>query len=56
MLFPMWAEQGYLQPFAFTDLRDEQLLALQTEIAELLKQTKPFNAGRRSYAFRPRIS
>jgi hypothetical protein len=56
MLFPMRAEQGYLQPFHFTDLRDDQLLALQAEVAELLKQTKPFTGGRRSYPFRPRIS
>ena len=56
MLFPMCAEEGYLQPFHFTDLRDEQRLALQAEIADLLKQSKPFSEGRRSYTFRPRIS
>jgi hypothetical protein len=53
MLFPMWATQGYLQPFRFTDLRDEECLALQTEIRELLKQATPFAPGRRGFGFRP---
>jgi len=47
MLFPTWATQGYLQPFRFTDLRDEDCVALQSEIRELLEQAKPFaGAGR----------
>ena len=54
MLFPMLAEQGYHQPFAFSDLREDQLLALQAEIAELRRQAKPLAAGRPSYGFRPR--
>ncbi len=54
MLFPMWAEQGYLQPFHFTDLRNDQLLALQAEIAERLKQAKP--SVHRGYGFKPRHS
>lgn len=53
MLFPMWAEQGYLQPFAFTDLREDQLLALQAEIAELLRQAKPLATGRPRPGHRP---
>jgi len=53
MLFPMWAAQGYLQPFRFTDLRPEECLALQSEIGELLKQTKPFASGRRGFGLRP---
>ena len=53
MLFPVWATQGYLQPFRFTDLRTEECLALQTEIGELLKQSKPFASGRRGFGFRP---
>jgi hypothetical protein len=53
MLFPMLATQGYLQPFRFTDLRNEECLALQTEIGERLKQTKPFVSGRRGFGFRP---
>jgi hypothetical protein len=51
MLFPMRAEQGYQQPFHFTDLRNDQLLTLQAEIAELLKQAKP--SAHRGYAFKP---
>jgi hypothetical protein len=53
MMFPMWAAQGYLQPFRFTDLREEECLALQTEVGELLKQAKPFAPGRTGLAFRP---
>jgi hypothetical protein len=49
MLFPMSAAQGYLQPFRFTHLREEECLALQTEIRELLKQTKPFAPSRRGF-------
>jgi hypothetical protein len=52
MLFPMWAAQGYLQPFRFTDLRDEECLALQSEIGELLKQSKPFASGRRGFGLK----
>jgi hypothetical protein len=50
-LFPMLATQGYLQPFRFTDLRDEECRALETEVRELLKQATPLATGRRS--FRP---
>jgi hypothetical protein len=53
MLFPMWATQGYLQPFRFTDLRNEECLALQNEIGELLKRAKPFASGRRGFGLRP---
>jgi hypothetical protein len=53
MLFPMCATQGYLQPFRFTDLRNEECLALQNEIGELLKQAKPFASGQRGFGFRP---
>jgi hypothetical protein len=49
MLFPMSAAQGCLQPFRFTHLREEECLALQTEIRELLKQTKPFAPSRRGF-------
>lgn len=55
MLFPMSAEQGYQQPFAFSDLRDDQLLALQAEISQLLRQEKPFAPGRPSFGFKPRF-
>ena len=53
MLFPTCATQGYLQPFKFTDLRNEECLALQTEIGELLRQAKPFARDRRGSGFRP---
>jgi len=47
-LFPMRAAQGFLQPFRFTDLREEECRSLETEIRELLKQTTPFARGRTS--------
>jgi hypothetical protein len=50
-LFPMWAMQGYQQPFRFTDLRDEDCVALESEIRELLKQSAPLPSGR--LGFRP---
>ena len=53
MLFPMRATQGYLQPFRFTDLRDEECSALDAEIRELLRQARPFPLGRRKFGFRP---
>jgi hypothetical protein len=53
MLFPMRATQGYLQPFRFTDLRDEECSALDAEIRELLRQARPFALGRRKFGFRP---
>jgi len=39
MLFPMWSAHGYLQPFRFSGLWPEERRILETEIAELLKQT-----------------
>ena len=45
-LFPMCAMQGYQQPFRFTDLRDEESRALESEIRELLKQTTPLPTAR----------
>ena len=53
MLFPTCAKQGYLQPFRFTDLRDEESSVLDAEIRELLKQARPFTPGRRIFGFRP---
>jgi hypothetical protein len=52
MLFPTCATQGYLQPFRFTDLRQEESLALQTEVHELLEQAKPFAPERRGFGSR----
>jgi hypothetical protein len=37
-LFPMPATPGYLQPFRFTDLRNEERGRLEKEVGELLKQ------------------
>jgi hypothetical protein len=52
-LFPKRATQGYLQPFRFTDLRDEESRALEIEIRELLKQATPLASGRRGISLRP---
>jgi len=52
-LFPMRANQGFLQPFRFTDLREEDCRTLETEIHELLTQTAPFARGRHGLGFRP---
>jgi hypothetical protein len=40
LLFPMRTMIGYLQPFRFTSIREEQLHILDREISELLKQTR----------------
>jgi hypothetical protein len=36
MLFPMWATQGYLQPFEFTGMEDEDRCNLQVDLQRLL--------------------
>lgn len=36
MLFPMWATQGYLQPFEFADLGEEERRQLQADLQQLL--------------------
>src|SRR5271170_2156882 len=36
MLFPMWATQGYLQPFEFADLSEEDRTNLQVDLQRLL--------------------
>jgi len=36
MLFPMWATQGYLQPFEFADLGEEDRCNLQADLQRLL--------------------
>ena len=36
MLFPMWATKGYLQPFAFADLDEEDRSNLQADLQRLL--------------------
>lgn len=37
MLFPMWATQGYLQPFEFDGLSEAESSALQANLQKLLK-------------------
>lgn len=37
MLFPMWATQGYLQPFQFTDISKEDRHKLEENLAKLLQ-------------------
>lgn len=37
MLFPMWATQGYLQPFEFDELNEAERSALQANLHKLLK-------------------
>jgi hypothetical protein len=36
MLFPMWATNGYLQPFEFADLSEEDRSNLQADLQRLL--------------------
>jgi hypothetical protein len=38
VLFPMWATQGCLQPFEFTDLADEDRGKLETDLQKYLDQ------------------
>ena len=44
-LFPMRATPGYLQPFRFTDMRDEHRIRLEAEIGQLLKQAISTTTG-----------
>jgi hypothetical protein len=37
MLFPMWATQGYLQPFEFDELSEPERGQLQSNLEKLLK-------------------
>ena len=39
MLFPMWATQGYLQPFEFADLGEEDRSNLQADLQQLLQHS-----------------
>ena len=36
MLFPMWATQGYLQPFEFSELSEEERSSLGVDLRRLL--------------------
>jgi hypothetical protein len=39
MMFPMWATQGWLQPFRFVNLPDEQKKVLETNLQMLVQRT-----------------
>jgi hypothetical protein len=39
MLFPMWATHGYLQPFEFDSLPEEDIRHLQLDLQKLLEAT-----------------
>jgi hypothetical protein len=41
MLFPMWATQGYLQPFRFIELPDASRVNLNQELEDLVKAGAP---------------
>jgi hypothetical protein len=43
-LFPMWATQGYLQPFEFGDMPQDYRSLLENELQTLLKSS-PANLG-----------
>lgn len=45
MMFPMLGSTGYLQPFRFTNLGEEQLHALDREVTTLLRQSVTPKAG-----------
>lgn len=52
-LFPMRSAPGYLQPFRFTDMRDEQRNRLEREIGELLKQAIAAPSGGHVLGLKP---
>ena len=45
MLFPMWATQGWLQPFRFTELSEASRESLSTGLTTFLGQLKTAAAG-----------
>lgn len=45
MMFPMRGGTGYLQPFRFTSLGQDELHSLDAEVAELLRQSIRTKAG-----------
>jgi hypothetical protein len=40
MLFPMWATQGWLQPFRFVDMPEERKTSLETNLNALVKRLR----------------
>src|SRR5690242_15332606 len=45
MLFPMWATQGWMQPFRFVDLTDEGRDTLDAALKTFLGETPKANAA-----------
>src|SRR6266851_1593886 len=45
MLFPMWATQGWLQPFRFTELSEASQESLGTSLKAFLGESKAAAAG-----------
>lgn len=43
VLFPIWATQGYLQPFKFDSLPDEDIQKLQIDLQKLLAVSLPLS-------------
>jgi hypothetical protein len=46
MLFPMWATQGWMQPFRFVDLSDANREILETKLKSFVGEAKKTSAGR----------
>jgi hypothetical protein len=40
MMFPMWATQGWLQPFRFIDLPEQNKSILETNLLTFIRQTQ----------------
>src|SRR5271165_969425 len=40
MLFPMWATQGWLQPFRFVDMAEANKNVLETNLKAFVRQTR----------------
>ncbi len=53
LLFPMRTPTGYLQPFRFTSIREEQLHILDREINELLRQPPATSGTRQGLGVNP---
>ena len=45
MLFPMWATQGWMQPFRFVDLAQESREILDTKLKAFIGEAKAASAG-----------
>jgi hypothetical protein len=41
MMFPMWATQGWLQPFRFTNLAEASKNVLQTSLLSFVQSLQP---------------